>query len=253
MRKLNLVGSNHGRSAFEEGYIKIRLFPSLVISGLFTFMIIFQGVIAHENERTNLRPSAFSRSSFVHTNKEGRADITWQIDDYVTHLMGIRPAASAEELNQNQKLMWYFQTLDVKGGFASVAGAIEGWMEFVLFRKSDGTDFIGKMSVGCGPACDYSFTFYTGKNERITRVEFPTVFPMERMEKERLSHWDAVQLKYPVEYAEDYQYRFVFPQKGTDINVDLVLGADEIQIPFAVLSWNRMTFAIKGFSEDFSN
>gem|GEM_PF-2857430 len=238
---------------FVSRFSKVLFLPSLALFGLLSFWVIGLDVNANERDGAHLLRTVFSRSSRAALIQEDKPAKTWQIDDYVTHLMGVRPAASAEELNEDQKLIWYFQTLDVKGGFASVTGAIEGWMEFVLFRKSDGTDFIGKMTVGCGPACDYSFSFYTGKNEAISPVEMSDIFPLERLEKERISHWDAVLLKYPVEYAEDYQYRFVFPQKGTDMNVDLVLGADEIQIPFAVLGWNKMTFAIKDFSKDISN
>lgn len=166
--------------------------------------------------------------------------------------MGVKPVASVDELTDNKTAMWYYQKLDVKGGFASITGTMEGWKEFVLYRKSDGIDFIGEMTVGCGPACDYEFKFYTGLTETIVEVPLEELILLIRLEEVRQAHWKGVQEKYPVEYAEDYQYRFIFPQKGTDLKVDIVLGADEVQIPFAVLGWNKMEFIEKLFVGDFA-
>jgi len=180
------------------------------------------------------------------------ASNNWQIDAYVQHIMGESIGMDSKSISNDKGVFWYYQKLDVAGGFASLTGALEGWKEFVLWRKEDGQDLIGEMTVGCGPACDYNFKFYSGIGKGIEEVPLKTVVPVAEFEKTKSKIWDDILEKYPTDYPEDYQYRFIFPEKGTDMQVELVLGADEIQIPFALLGWNKMTFFVKKYLGDFT-
>lgn len=168
----------------------------------------------------------------------------WQIDAYATHLIGSPIAENAEALNGKSEFQWYYQTLDIKGGFASITGAVEGWKEFVLWRMADGNDLVGEMSVGCGPACDYSFTFYTGKGAQIQVCDPKSIFPMEAIELHQKRMVPKIITKYPVEYPEDSQLVFNFPRKGTGMRVDVVVGADEVRVPILQLAWDKSTFTI---------
>lgn len=169
---------------------------------------------------------------------------SWQIDAYVTHLIGAPIAANAEALNGKSEFQWYYQTLDIKGGFASVTGAVEGWKEFVLWRMADGNDLVGEMSVGCGPACDYDFTFYTGKGAEIQACDLKSIFPMDAIIAHQKKMVPEIIAEYPVEYPEDSQLVFNFPRKGTGMRVDVVVGADEVRMPILQLAWNKSTFTI---------
>ncbi len=180
------------------------------------------------------------------------ASNNWQIDTYVPYIMGESIAMDAKSISNEEGIFWYYQKLDVAGGFASLTGALEGWKEFALWRKDDGQDLIGEMTVGCGPACDYDFKFYSGIGKEIEEVPLKSLVPVAEFEKTKSKIWDNILEKYPTDYPEDCQFRFIFPEKGTDMQVDLVLGADEIQIPFALLGWNKITFFVKKYLGDFA-
>ena len=57
------------------------------------------------------------------------------------------------------------------------------------------------------------------------------------------------QLEYPLDYPEFSQYDFLFPKKGTTLKIDLVLGADELRMALADLSWDKSIFSIEQLYE----
>lgn len=171
----------------------------------------------------------------------------WQINNYANHLIGENIASSAETADNDNGNYWYYQTLDVKGGFASVTGAVEGWKEFVVWRMEDGDDLVGEMTVGCGPACDYQYTFYKGRGAEIEEYSENELFPMDELNRHKTEMIAKIIAKYPVDYPEDSQLIYNFPQKGTGMRVDVNIGADEIQVPIAQLAWDKSLFYIDEF------
>ncbi|MFT5821724.1 MAG: hypothetical protein ACI8ZM_002978 [Crocinitomix sp.] len=174
----------------------------------------------------------------------------WQVDNYAEHLIGENIASSSETADYDKGEYWYYQTLDVVGGFASVTGGVEGWKEFVIWRMEDGDDLVGEMTVECGPACGYTYTFYKGKGAEIEEYPQDKLFPLDAMNKHMNLMADIVIEKHPVEYAEDRQLVYRFPQKGTGMQVDVVLGADEIQFPILKLAWNKTLFTVAELLKD---
>ncbi|UKN02897.1 hypothetical protein K6119_05135 [Paracrocinitomix mangrovi] len=179
---------------------------------------------------------------FIPENSDG----LWQIDDYAEMMMGQKIFASADAMNNNgDGVEHYYQTLDLKGGYAAVTGAYEGWSEFVLWRMADGNDLLGTMSAGCGPACDYDFKFYIMKDgEKVG--EGNNLIPRMEVEDYGASLMPKILEKYEgIEYQEDYQFFYNFPQKGTSMEVDIIVGADEVRIPIMMLSWDKKKFSVK--------
>ncbi len=171
----------------------------------------------------------------------------WQINNYANHLIGENIASSAETADSDNGNYWYYQTLDVKGGFASVTGAVEGWKEFVVWRMADGDDLVGEMTVGGGPACDYQFTFYKGRGAEIEEYSENELFPLDALNRHKTEMIAKIIAKYPVDYPEDSQLIYNFPQKGTGMRVDINIGADEIQVPIAQLAWDKSLFYVDEF------
>ncbi|MEO9531272.1 MAG: hypothetical protein ABJG68_11890 [Crocinitomicaceae bacterium] len=181
---------------------------------------------------------------YIPENEDGN----WQIDDYAEMFIGGEIAATAEESNMENAVGWFYQELDLAGGFASVTGAIEGWNEYVIWRMTDGDDLIGTMSVGCGPVCDYAFTFYKGKGKDASPIEMTEIMPMNEIEAHKKEMHEKVlnDDKYGgFDYPEDAQLYFRFPQKGTSMEVDLIVGADELQTTILELTWDKTKFSIK--------
>lgn len=165
----------------------------------------------------------------------------WQIDDYVNLLMDSYIQLSTEPATTND---WFFDTLDIKGGFASTRGAVEGWQEFALWRMSDGNDLVIAMLVGCGPACDYTYQFYVGKGRNIKAYSETQLVPLTEIEEHKKGIIPKIIEAYPVDYPEDDQLVYNLPQKGTGMRVDVVVGADEIRVPILFLKWDGNSFSI---------
>lgn len=172
----------------------------------------------------------------------------WQIDDYVEFFLGEEVSKSAEDIDWNDgKMHWYYEELDVSGGYANITGAVEGWQEFVLYRLENGQDLVLTKSVGCGPACDYHHVFYQGEGEEVREIQMSEVLPMNELDVQ-ITKLQSLALKddaYPIDYPEDHQIDCIFPKKGTQLKIDLVLGADERRMALADLSWNRIEFSVE--------
>lgn len=168
----------------------------------------------------------------------------WQITDYVEHLHGEKVAESHSDLAPEDGVNWFYQTLDIKGGYANITGAVEGWKEYVIWRMKGESDLVGELSVGCGPACSYDFQFFKGKGKNIETIETSEIIPVDELMEYANALKPKALEKYPVDYEEDMQLIYVFPQKGTDMQVDLVFGADEMRIKLAMLEWNKEKFSV---------
>lgn len=184
------------------------------------------------------------------TVNEDIPDDKWQVDNYAMYLLGEEITPNSEIADNNDGVGWYFTELDLAGGYASVTGAVEGWHEYVIWRMADGDDLVGQMSVGCGPACDYTFRFYKGQGSGIEDYEMSVFMPLDEIEAHKEKMVPKIIAEYPVDYPEDSQLVFNFPQKGTSMQVDVVVGADEIRVPLLKLAWDKSVFSVEEFYEE---
>ena len=172
----------------------------------------------------------------------------WQIDDYAEFFEDACITDSQDDIDWNDpkdKCRMYYETKDVKGGFVSIRGGMEGWIEYVMFRMSDGGDLVCRMAVDCGPACGYNYKFYYCMGEDYSEAG-DELFPMTEMQKHQKVMYQKGLDKYgDFDYSEDNQLRYVFPQKGTSMDVHLILGADDIEYPILTLGWNKKNFFIE--------
>jgi hypothetical protein len=173
-------------------------------------------------------------------------DGIWQINDYAELFVGEKIYRTPEDIPAD--LVGggnYYESLDVEGGFASVTGAYEGWSEFVLWRMKNGKDLLGKMVAGCGPVCGYVFEFYQCQNEETVLLDFQDILPVAEMDKHRNMMYEKILAEFDwIEYPDDYQYIYNLPEKGTSMEVDLMVGADEVFVPILNLGWNKERFYI---------
>lgn len=176
-------------------------------------------------------------------NKDG----VWQIDDYAEMFVGSKIYNSAEDVPDDKRgSAQYYRQLDIKGGFAHVTGTYEGWNEYVLWRMKDGHDLLGTVSVGCGPVCTYDYVFYKCKNGEYEKASMAQLFPMAEMDDHaEVMHKKILDKFEYFDYPNDKTYIFIFPQKGTSMEVELMVGADEIQVPILRLSWDGGRFSIE--------
>jgi len=172
---------------------------------------------------------------------------SWQITEYAAHLHGGPIVESADIAEMDE---WYYLIKDEKGGFVSITGAVEGWKEYALWRMEDGKDLIGVMTVECGGACGYHFEFYKGSGEAITLCDPSSILPIADLEVQRQLLYPKVIEAYPVDYPDDSEIVYSFPQEGTSMDVDLIVGADEIRVKLAQLSWNKTKFFIEKTYEE---
>lgn len=172
---------------------------------------------------------------------------SWQITEYAAHLHGGPIVENAEIAEMDE---WYYLIKDEKGGFVSITGAVEGWKEYVLWRMEDGKDLVGVMTVECGGACGYNFEFYEGTGEAITLCDPSSILPIADLEVQRQSLYPKVIEAYPVDYPDDSEIVYSFPQEGTSMDVDLIVGADEIRVKLAQLGWDKNEFFIEKTYEE---
>ena len=200
--------------------------------------------ITQDTAAENLYDTAHHEPQVLSEDIENKV---WQIDDYVEKILKNKVSNSADEAYKDPENLnnLYYETLDIPGGYANVTGAFEGWYEFVLFRMADGNDLLGKMTVGCGPACSYDYEFKVYNSGQLVD-ENPDIFPKKEMEahKEKMHQKTLKELEH-VDYPEDAQLRYYFPQKGTDMQVNLVIGADEVEVKLLILEWDKQQFSIK--------
>ena len=181
-------------------------------------------------------------TQYVPENIDGK----WQIDDYVEIFTNGKVYADGEEYSKAED--WsanYYSVLDINGGYANITGGYEGWSEYVLWRMADGTDLLGTMSAGCGPVCSYSYKFYKCQGPDMDEISRAVIFPMEQLDDHREVMHEKIKTEFEgMDYPEDWQYIYRFPQKGTSMQVDLMVGAEEVVIPLVMLSWDKERFSV---------
>lgn len=172
----------------------------------------------------------------------------WQIDDYAEFFEDDCIEDKFEDIDwndPNEECHSYYQTKDLKGGFVSITGAMEGWIEYVVFRMADGRDLVCRMAVDCGPACGYDYKFYYCNSE-FNKEAGAELFPYEEMKThQEVMYQKGLEKFGDFEYSEDQQLRYIFPQKGTSMDVHLILGADDIEYPIMKLGWNKTNFFVE--------
>lgn len=204
--------------------------------------------ITNDLPASNQETSEFNALEVLESESVPNSD--WQINNYANFLIGEDIATNTDDLNYDNGMNYYYQTLDIPGGFASVAGSMEGWKEFVVWRMADGDDLVGEMTVECGPACGYIFNFYKGLEAEIVAYPQDKLFPLVAINRHSEEMLVQILEKYPVDYPEDSQLIYNFPQEGTGMRVDLNIGADEIQVPIIRLEWDRSIFYVAEFLDD---
>lgn len=168
----------------------------------------------------------------------------WQINDYAEHFMEAEIKLSSEDMDYEAGDMWFYETLDVKGGYAAVTGAVEGSIIFAMWRMENGNDLIGRTAASCGPVCDYSYEFYEQNGEE-GEVATNTLLPMGEIEEHRKKIHDQLNERYEYEYEEDCQIYFELPKKGTSMYVHISAGANEHEFRLAKLKWDKKKFSIE--------
>jgi hypothetical protein len=182
-----------------------------------------------------------NEEEYIPENTDG----IWQIDDYAEMVIGAKIFQSSDEipLQERASSHWY-EEIDLKGGYARVTGAFEGWYEFVIWRMADGNDLLGSMSAGCGPVCSYDFDFQIMNEGKKVGDGF-SVIPVDEINKQR----DLLKPKIIDKYGEpeypDYVFYYNLPQKGTAMDVYLVIGADDMTVKVCEMSWNKKEFTIE--------
>lgn len=201
---------------------------------------IVSNTLNHENSQEKETELV---ENYVPANEDG----LWQIDDYAELMRGKKIYTSWDDVPEDEKGGGdIYETLDLKGGYANVTGAYEGWSEFVIWRMADGNDLLGSLTAGCGPACSYDFDFTVMKDGLEVR-DGNSLIPWKEIDAHRDKMMPKIMELYGggLDYPEDDQYVFIFPQKGTSMQVDLLLGADEVQLPLLKLKWNKEFFSIE--------
>ena len=181
-------------------------------------------------------------AKFIPENPDG----VWQIDDYAELYLNTKVYLNHDDIDYSiDGTYYYYSELDKKGGFANVTGAFEGWYEFVIWRMADGSDLLGVMSAGCGPVCSYSFKWFIGDNGKLEDVGFDQIFPGKEINAHRDEMHKKILDKHPdLDYPEDADLIYEFPKKGTSMEVVISIGAEEIQLPIMLLSWDKQRFSV---------
>lgn len=182
-------------------------------------------------------------TEYIPENKDGN----WQIDDYVEIFTQGKVYKNGEAYSESED--WsssFYEILDISGGYARITGGYEGWSEYVLWRMKDGTDLLGTMSAGCGPVCEYNYKFYKCQGPEMNEVSRATIFPMAQIDDHREVMHEKIKnnIDY-LDYPDDWQYIYRLPQKGTSMQVDLMVGPEEVTVPLVLLSWDKERFDIE--------
>lgn len=83
-----------------------------------------------------------------------------------------------------------------------------------------------------------------GNGTSISKIETADIIPVKELNDRMAIFAKKSNEVNPLDYAEDQQLYFAFPQEGTAMEVHIVLGADEMMIKLGKLNWNKMTFTI---------
>src|SRR5438552_18609665 len=78
-----------------------------------------------------------------------------------------------KEISGKEAIAKYRKSLitveDISNGYIKLENnEMEGWSEFALFKKSDGTYILAVSEIGCGPGCDGHLQLLTYNNGKWT-------------------------------------------------------------------------------------
>lgn len=166
-----------------------------------------------------------------------------QVNDYAEYFLQGKVFEDREKMDFEKGDMHYYETLDLKNGYASVTGAYEGSYQFAIWRMANGNDLVGKTSMACGPVCDYNFSFYEITADGDIDVT-DQIMPMDEIQKQRQKMEDKATADGKMEKDSFTQLRFILPQKGTSMDVYLSMNSNELEFPIVTLSWNKEKFTV---------
>ena len=197
-----------------------------------------------ENDSTNsVGNPELVDTALVDTNHVTELKKQNQVTDYAEYFLQVKIVRSSDQLQTDNGIYHYYETLDIANGFARITGAYEGSDEFVIWRMSDGSDLVGHTSTSCGPVCSYHTVFYQckdGKDEDVTG----TILPWKEMEKHLAAVNEKVKAKYDLE-SDEPQFMFQLPQKGTDMDVWYSNNLNDFEFIMMTLSWDKQKFSVK--------
>lgn len=138
-------------------------------------------------------------------------------------------------------LIW--EVKDEQNGYLKFTGAIEGWMELVIWKKEEGY-LVGEVQVGCGPVCDQTLNFYHFDGSSVTPIEDATLLPLDALSQGLSAGKANLYAEYPEheEMGTEVWNWFELPQKGRDIQVKLASNEEFPDIYIATLRWNGIQF-----------
>lgn len=149
---------------------------------------------------------------------------------------------NGEELKRGPELEKYRRSLikieDVKNGFLRLEGDWEGWAEFALFKKTDGSYLVASNFVGCGPACDSTLFFYENKNGKWIDV---TAEVFEAPDD------DEVKAAFKRVKSDDTLHSLFYslPRKGTDITLECSMCKGDEDLLLFTYRWKSPKFVRK--------
>lgn len=155
--------------------------------------------------------------------------------DYAKNLQG-------EELKTDAEIAAFRKSIikieDIRNGYLRLEGGWEGWGEFALFKKADGTYLIANTVVECAPVCSGTLAFHEYKDGKWNDVS-SNVFPAPdndevtaAMKRAKLDD-DSVFMLYTL------------PRKGTEITAVCSLCRNDADFTLFRYSWKPPKFVRK--------
>lgn len=166
-----------------------------------------------------------------------------QIDYYCEYFLKDDVFLDRNKINWDAGDMYYYELLDLEGGYASVAGAFEGGYVFVLWRMANGNDLVGKTSSSCGPVCDYTLNLYEVSATAEKEVT-QTILPIKEIDAHAKEMESKVRKQYETDPSDAPRIKYDLPRKGTSIDVILSMESNEIEFKILTLSWDKSRFSV---------
>jgi hypothetical protein len=182
-------------------------------------------------------------ASIVFLPYRGLAETPTTIKEYYYRLPADQytPAHGVEGASQETSLQDYRKSLiaieDTKNAYLKLQGAWEGWAEFVLFRKRDGSDVIAESSVHCGPVCEGELTLSTYQNGTWAKVE-KKIFPSFSQRA-----LDAAFKSKEIDPGEHPSYYFILLPQEKAIHIACNLCKDDKPVTLLELLWDGEKFS----------
>jgi hypothetical protein len=114
--------------------------------------------------------------------------------DRYSHPVGKEIKSRSELINYRKSLI---TVADIKNGYLKLdQNESEGWSEFALFKRADGSYLFAVSEISCGPGCTGELQFLTYKNNKWTdvTVEFAPKIPAGANADEYENYWKLPRL-----------------------------------------------------------